>query len=520
MSLHFNGTGGLFLGETGSSSPFNLTLAYPFTISCWFFPTVAASQTDLVLLKGGADVYWLNFNGTGLSVSTWNGSQSATGTQSSVVTLNRWNQGMARFISNNQRFVQGNGRTGTVNSTSSNQATQVIDRLTLGVADNPQRFFTGYMAHVAIWDANLSDGDSASLGRGASPLTIRPQNLVAYWPLVNPGEQRNVANAKSRGQQPLPVFSAGTQAGPTITGVRYSNWNPPVKTVLPQRTRRTLNLVSSNQTVAVTGEALATTLGSVTVSTGDVDVAVTGEALATTLDSVTAAFDSSVAVTGEALATTLNSVTAVSSATVAVTGEALATTLGSVTTAFSSSVAVTGEALATTLGNVAATQNAIATPTGEALATTLDSVTVITDATVAVTGEALALTLGSVSITLDIIVDISSLTLSTELNSVDVVVDNTTLLTGLSSATTLESVTPISDATFLLTGLSASASVYDVTVTTSVSSFLLNMDLGYVTVWGVINDNQTPNWTPVVDTQGPSWGPIIDAQSPNWIEIE
>lgn len=227
MSLNFNGTGGLFLGETGSSGPLNLILQYPFTISCWFFPTVAVGQTDLVLLRGGADVYWLNFNGTGLSVSTWNGSQATTGTQSSVVTLNRWNQGMARFTSDLQRFVQGNGRTGTVNGINSNQATQVIDRLTLGMADNPQRFFTGYMAHVAIWNALLSDADSASLGRGVSPLSVRPANLVAYWPLVNPGEQRNLASAKSRAGQPLPVFSAGTQAG-TLTGVRYSSWNPPV----------------------------------------------------------------------------------------------------------------------------------------------------------------------------------------------------------------------------------------------------------------------------------------------------
>jgi hypothetical protein len=95
------------------------------------------------------------------------------------------------------------------------------------MADNPQRFFTGYIAHVAIWDANLSDSDSASLGRGVSPLSVRPANLVAYWPLVNRGEQRNLASAKSRAGQPLPVFSAGTQAG-TLTGVRYSSWNPPV----------------------------------------------------------------------------------------------------------------------------------------------------------------------------------------------------------------------------------------------------------------------------------------------------
>ena len=538
MSLEFDGTSGVTIGAIGNSSPLNFTLSYPFALSCWFFPTNTTGTKDLVHVRQsvGPASYWLGTSGTSVVASTWNGTISVTASRAGI-NINRWNQAIARFNSNTQRLVHINGSIGTINTTSSGQGTnQQIDTLILGVADGAQRFFTGYMAHVAIWNADLSDSDSASLGRGASPLSVRPANLVAYYPIVAPGAQINIASAKSRGAQPLP----------TLGNARYSNWNPPVKTVLPKRTLRVVSSTSSsNVTVAVTGEALATTLGSVTAvydanvavtgealattlgsvtAVSDATVAVTGEAIATTLGSVTAVYDANVAVTGEALATTLGSVTAVSDATVAVTGEALATTLGSVTAVYDANVAVTGEALATTLGAVTAGSNATVAITGEALTTTLGSVTAVYDANVAVTGESLATTLGAVTTVSDATVAVTGEALATTLGDVAATQNATATLTGEALATTLESVTAAISIDVAVTGQALTLSLGDVSVDLSivvnVSSLpLLNTSLGYVTVWGVINDNQTPNWIPVVDTQGASWGPISDTQTPNWAPV-
>jgi len=231
MSLFFNGASSVTIGSNlGASPPFNLVVSYPFTLSCWFFPTSTTGEQDLVFAKnvGANNGYWLGTSGTSIRAATWNGSVGTSATIPSAITINRWNHAAARFVSNTQRVVQINGGLGQSNNDNSNQTTQVIDELSIGSADFAGRYFNGYIAHVAIWNESIINADNATLGRGASPLYIRRQNLVAYWPMVNPGQQINIANAKSRAQQPLPL--APNRAG---TGAQYSNWNPPVKTVLP-----------------------------------------------------------------------------------------------------------------------------------------------------------------------------------------------------------------------------------------------------------------------------------------------
>ena len=47
--------------------------------------------------------------------------------------------------------------------------------------------FDGYIAEFAIWDTNLSDEEIGVLAAGYSPLFVRPQNLVGYWPLIRKG---------------------------------------------------------------------------------------------------------------------------------------------------------------------------------------------------------------------------------------------------------------------------------------------------------------------------------------------
>ena len=46
------------------------------------------------------------------------------------------------------------------------------------------QFFPGYLADVALWNIDLSDSDVAALAKGVSPLHIRPDYLIAYWPLA------------------------------------------------------------------------------------------------------------------------------------------------------------------------------------------------------------------------------------------------------------------------------------------------------------------------------------------------
>ena len=224
MSFFFNGTEGINLGARYSTGPLNLVISYPFAISCWFFPTdlTAGAQRDIVHLEDSVNgqSYWIDQLGTSLRVVTWNGStpvNASTGT----LTVNRWHHAFARFNSNTSRVIQLNGAAGTTSTTNSAQTSQLINGLTIGQAENKTRLFQGYIAHVAIYNGAMQNPDAISLARGMSPLAVRPANLIAYFPMCDPGEQRNIAFPKSIAYKPLPIINTGT---------RYSNWNPPIKT--------------------------------------------------------------------------------------------------------------------------------------------------------------------------------------------------------------------------------------------------------------------------------------------------
>jgi hypothetical protein len=57
--------------------------------------------------------------------------------------------------------------------------------LTIGTDTNtPGRFVAGDIAHVAIYNAALSAADIALLASGISPIAVRGESLVNYWPLL------------------------------------------------------------------------------------------------------------------------------------------------------------------------------------------------------------------------------------------------------------------------------------------------------------------------------------------------
>ena len=43
--------------------------------------------------------------------------------------------------------------------------------------------------------------------------------------------------------------------------------------------------------------------------------------------------------------------------------------------------------------------------------------------------------------------------------------------------------------------------------------------IGFANVWGEVDDDQTPNWTPIASAQTPEWGDVSETQTPNWQDI-
>lgn len=57
-----------------------------------------------------------------------------------------------------------------------------VDLLTLAGSEFVA-ILEGKLAEVGVYNVKLSDGEVQALGRGMSPLAVRPDALVAYWPL-------------------------------------------------------------------------------------------------------------------------------------------------------------------------------------------------------------------------------------------------------------------------------------------------------------------------------------------------
>ena len=75
-------------------------------------------------------------------------------------------------------------------SVSSTVAYQTNDapRLYIGSTDTPDVYWDGYIEHFAVWNIALSSDDrTALLTNKANPLTVQPDNLVAYWPFTDSG---------------------------------------------------------------------------------------------------------------------------------------------------------------------------------------------------------------------------------------------------------------------------------------------------------------------------------------------
>jgi hypothetical protein len=54
-------------------------------------------------------------------------------------------------------------------------------------------WFSGDIAEVGIWNIDLTAAEVASLAKGVSPALIRPQNHVAYLPLIR--DTHEIVNA-------------------------------------------------------------------------------------------------------------------------------------------------------------------------------------------------------------------------------------------------------------------------------------------------------------------------------------
>lgn len=166
---------------------------YPFSFSCWFYPTALdysnlvtfgnssdATNYALLIYRGGDSV------GTrGIAAAVNDGTFNQAKTTASVDTANAWHHaaGVFSLSSSRHAYLDGGNK---VSDSGTTVFPTGLDSTAIGVlgSPTPANYADARIAEVGIWDVSLNDAEIAALGKGFSPLLIRPQNLVFYAPLM------------------------------------------------------------------------------------------------------------------------------------------------------------------------------------------------------------------------------------------------------------------------------------------------------------------------------------------------
>jgi len=197
--------------------------AYPFSMGCWFRSNDATVNQHLLtvfqLLADNQNFWSLAARGAVAGdpvrfACTAAGSNNVADTTTGF-TAGVWHHALAVGTSATSRTVYidgGSSATATTNLTPGSLTQTAIG----GMPDTgPDNYASADIGEAAFWSLALTAADAASLFTGASPLLVRPEGLVAYWPLLG----NNV----------------GAAGEPDLIGGAQMNWtNGPVKSDHPR----------------------------------------------------------------------------------------------------------------------------------------------------------------------------------------------------------------------------------------------------------------------------------------------
>lgn len=182
---------------SASSQKVQLDLApvsdVPMTIACW--ARTASTATNQVIAAVGrrstssAARYQLYFRSTGhIAAFCQNSGGTSTSTiedsAGSTYAANTWYHCCAVFGSTTSRAIYRDG--GNSSTSTSSVTVGTVDTTTIGARYDGSVFglyLNGQVAEFAVWSAALTTEEIASLAKGVSPLSIRPDSLATYTPL-------------------------------------------------------------------------------------------------------------------------------------------------------------------------------------------------------------------------------------------------------------------------------------------------------------------------------------------------
>lgn len=176
--------------NTGSSSNYFScafsSASVPISIALWFNVAGTSTEYDVVCVStSGTNNHLLALNDLAsgkVSVETTDNGGSTGTSSSTTFTANTWNHAAGVFASTTSRIAYLNGIAGTADTT--NKSIAALASARIGASPGGPLPINGSMAEVAIWNIALTATDVRLLASGVSPLIVRPDSLLAYWPMT------------------------------------------------------------------------------------------------------------------------------------------------------------------------------------------------------------------------------------------------------------------------------------------------------------------------------------------------
>jgi hypothetical protein len=178
MALSFNGT-----SQYGEAT---LSLAAtPLTLAAWYRPSNVASLRHILALgNSGEDTQnAIRANGTTIQAASFQSSSASADIGAALSNgVLAHVAGVFRGPADRSAYLNGGSRANSATS----RTVSAFSRARIGVRARSTlaEYGQGEIAEAAVWNIDLNDAEIAALGRGFSPLLIRRQNLIAYWPMI------------------------------------------------------------------------------------------------------------------------------------------------------------------------------------------------------------------------------------------------------------------------------------------------------------------------------------------------
>ena len=186
MAILFDDASSQYLEYAGA-----VRSAHALSMACWFNSDDTTNNQSLISIgTNGGSARWALIAAGGIvsdpiRAQSMNSAGSAGNAASgSGYLANTWHHAGGVFSASNSRIAYIDGTAGSANTTSI--TVSGVDRTTIGAAwaTTLGNYMSGVIAEAAVWNVALTSADMASLARGFCPWLVRPESIVAYWPLI------------------------------------------------------------------------------------------------------------------------------------------------------------------------------------------------------------------------------------------------------------------------------------------------------------------------------------------------